>query len=77
MTSKRKKLLIRVGATILGAAGGFLFYLKVGCTTGACPLTSEPFFPTLWGGLFGWFLFGPGERKPDKKETTKNESLGI
>lgn len=67
-------------ATLLGAFAGFMYYLKIGCTTGSCPLTSDPYFPTLWGGLFGWFLFGPNSKakgKDDDNKDKNNEPLGI
>ncbi len=38
---------------VLGAAGGFLYYRVVGCRTGACPLTSNPWISTLYGALLG------------------------
>lgn len=44
------KLLIGVG---LGGAAGFAYYRFVGCSTGACPLTSNPWISTLYGMLLG------------------------
>lgn len=80
MKKKTKRTLLRAGAATLGAGAGFLFYLKVGCTTGACPLASDPIFPTVWGGLFGWLLFGPAPKQDDEgdgQRGTKNKPLGI
>jgi len=36
-----------------GALVGFLYQHFIGCRTGACPLTSNPFVSTLYGGLVG------------------------
>lgn len=37
---------------VLGAAFGFAMYRFVGCRTGACPLTGNPFIAVaLYGGL--------------------------
>jgi len=37
----------------IGAAGGFLFYRFVGCKTGACPITSNPWISTIYGAIIG------------------------
>ena len=40
---------IVIGA-LIGAAIGFAMYKFVGCRTGACPLTGNPFTAmTIWG----------------------------
>jgi hypothetical protein len=43
---------------ILGGAGGFLYYRFVGCRTGMCPLTSNPWISTLYGALIGALIAG-------------------
>jgi len=40
-----------------GALVGFGYYYFVGCQTGTCPLTSNPYISTAYGALVG-FLFG-------------------
>ncbi|MEK9136601.1 MAG: DUF6132 family protein [Bacteroidota bacterium] len=37
----------------VGGAAGFLYYKVVGCKSGACPLTSNPWVSTLYGALVG------------------------
>lgn len=49
----------------LGAIGGYLYWRYVGCSTGACPITSSPTISTLYGALIGG-LFG-GIFKPKNK----------
>lgn len=44
-------MLIAIG---LGALAGYGFYYFVGCSTGACPLTSNPWTSTGYGALLGW-----------------------
>lgn len=41
---------------LLGAAGGFLYYKFIGCKTGACPITSNPWISTLYGALIGLMI---------------------
>lgn len=37
----------------LGLVGGYLYYRFSLCQSGACPLTSTPFYSVLLGGLIG------------------------
>jgi len=45
-------LRIAIGV-ILGAAAGYAYYRFVGCSSGACPITSNPYISTAMGALFG------------------------
>ena len=40
-----------------GALLGYLYYRFVGCRSGACPLTGNPYVATLYGAAIG-FLAG-------------------
>lgn len=37
----------------LGGTAGFLYYKFVGCVSGSCPITSNPWISTLYGALVG------------------------
>lgn len=39
-----------------GALVGFLYYRFVGCSTGACPITSNPYTTMIFGALMGAML---------------------
>jgi hypothetical protein len=41
----------------LGAITGFAWYRFVGCSTGTCPITSNPWTSTLYGGVMGGLSF--------------------
>ena len=43
---------------IIGAAAGFVYYRFVGCTGGACPITSNPFISTAYGAITGALASG-------------------
>jgi hypothetical protein len=45
-------LRILIGAAV-GAALGFGWYKLVGCSTGACPLTSNPVISSIYGAVMG------------------------
>jgi hypothetical protein len=38
---------------ILGAAAGYAYYRLIGCSSGACPITSNPFISTMYGAVVG------------------------
>ncbi len=38
---------------IVGGAGGYLYYYFIGCTSGSCPITGNPYISTVYGGLIG------------------------
>ncbi len=43
---------IALGA-VIGGGFGYGYYRWVGCSTGACPLTSNPWLSTLYGMFLG------------------------
>lgn len=64
-----KRYLPTLILTIVGAAGGYLYYLYVGCASGACLITSNPVISTIYGGVFGLligFIVTPSKKKEKK-----------
>jgi hypothetical protein len=43
-------------AAFIGGLAGFLYYYFVGCTSGHCAITSNPYMSIFWGGFMGYFL---------------------
>ncbi len=41
---------------LLGTLGGFLYYYFIGCSSGSCPLKSNPWLMMVYGGLIGYIL---------------------
>lgn len=41
-----------------GAALGFAYQHFVGCRTGTCAITSNPYISTLYGAFLGYLLSG-------------------
>lgn len=37
----------------VGGGLGFAYYKFIGCSTGACPLTSHPVITTIYGAVLG------------------------
>lgn len=47
---------------IVGSIGGYAYYHFIGCYSGTCPITSNPYISTLYGALIG-FLLTPNRKK--------------
>ena len=47
-----------IGAFIGGIIGYFVFYQLIGCSTGSCRITANPYLSTLYGVLLGLLLAG-------------------
>ena len=58
MKENIKKWLKPILFTAGGALVGLAYYYFVGCPTGACPLTSNPFITMAYMGFIGWLLSG-------------------
>lgn len=48
-------LRILVG-TVIGAALGFAYYRFIGCASGACPITSNPYLSIVYGAIMGFMV---------------------
>lgn len=44
---------------VLGAVLGYAWHRVVGCSTGACPLTANPFVSTFYGAVLGALMARP------------------
>lgn len=53
---KKYFLLKNIIGIIIGIILGYVYYIKVGCNSGSCPITSNPWMSMLWGGILGYLL---------------------
>ncbi|NLC50308.1 MAG: hypothetical protein GX762_08090 [Bacteroidales bacterium] len=58
---------LKIVGPIVGALGGYLYNIKVGCLSGTCPITSDPTNSTLYGALLGFLLFSMFSKNPKKE----------
>jgi len=47
------KVLIYLGSILIGSGLGYLVYKFIGCRSGTCPITSNPYLSIFFGALFG------------------------
>ncbi len=47
------KLIVGSG---IGAVLGYIYYRLVGCPTGSCPITRNPYTSTLYGAVIGLLI---------------------
>ncbi|MFN5294254.1 MAG: DUF6132 family protein [Flavobacteriales bacterium] len=60
-----RKTIVGLG---IGAIAGYAYYALVGCSSGSCAITSNPWISTLYGALMGVVAVG----WPEKKQTTNS-----
>jgi len=56
-----------IGA-VVGAMGGYIYYIEIGCNSGSCAITSNPYLSMLWGAAIGYLLFDMFKRRKKKSE---------
>ena len=53
---KRTMILRVIIGILVGGGLGFGYYKFIGCSTGTCPLTSNPVISTIYGAVLGVLL---------------------
>lgn len=53
MDPARKRIVKPLVGALVGGALGYAYYATIGCSSGACPITSSPIVSTFWGALIG------------------------
>lgn len=69
-TQPSRRLRLLVILTMVGALAGYLYYYFVGCATGTCVITSNPYISTIYGGVLGFLIgniWGTNKKKPEEK----------
>lgn len=58
-----KKHILKIVGIPVGAIGGYLYYYFVGCASGTCPITSNPYISVVYGAIMGYLIFDLFKKK--------------
>jgi hypothetical protein len=50
---------------VIGGALGYTYYHFIGCASGACPITGNPYISTLYGAAIGMIIL-PSKKKSEE-----------
>lgn len=66
---------LTVGLISAGLLGGYLYWRFIGCTSGACPITSNWHTSVILGGLLGFIIrdFFTGPNRKNRVDGEKGE----
>jgi hypothetical protein len=70
MDKKHIKLLSGLG---VGSLLGFAYYYFIGCASGACAITSNPYISTAYGAMIGTVFMWPEKKKHEESEKENND----
>ncbi|MEL7600286.1 MAG: DUF6132 family protein [Proteiniphilum sp.] len=71
---------LKISGVTVGALAGYLYYYYVGCVSGTCPITSNPYRMLIYGALLGYLLFdmfSPKNRSKKAIESIDNKESKI
>jgi hypothetical protein len=62
---------LTVVGIVVGIIGGYLYYSQIGCNSGTCAITSNPYMSMGWGGAMGYLVFDMfnGKKKDEKEDS--------
>ncbi len=75
--SKFKNSIPQIIGFVLGGLAGFIYYYKVGCASGTCPIKSNPWLMTLWGAIMGYLIIDILSPIVNKQNTMKKNMGAI
>jgi uncharacterized membrane protein YedE/YeeE len=61
-----------IASILAGAVIGFGYYYFVGCRTGTCPISGNPYISTLYGAMIGLLFVFPSKKKKEKIDENNN-----
>ncbi len=65
-------LIKRVLPVVLGGAIGYAYYYFIGCKSGSCAITSNPYISVIYGASIGVIYALPSTKKK-KEENNEHE----
>jgi hypothetical protein len=63
---------LKIAGITVGALAGYLYYYYVGCVSGTCPITSNPYRMLIYGALLGYLFFDMFSPKNKSKKAIES-----
>lgn len=71
-----RKHILKIAGITVGMIGGYLYYYFIGCQSGGCPITSNPYISIVYGAVLGYLLFDLfKKKKQDINNSEKQEDV--
>ncbi|HOH55479.1 MAG TPA: DUF6132 family protein [Paludibacteraceae bacterium] len=64
---------LKVVGVFLGSIGGFAYFYFVGCKSGTCPISSNPYISIVYGAVLGYLFFDMFKLKNKNSNTNESE----
>ncbi|MFC2138771.1 DUF6132 family protein [Bacteroidota bacterium] len=68
------KYSVQIISVIIGGILGYLYWYKIGCQSGTCPITSVWYNTAIYGGILGYLTGDSIKSMIDKNKSKKNET---
>ncbi len=68
-------MMITLFGTLAGIAAGFAYYYYIGCVSGTCPIQTNPWLSSLFGGLIGFLIFSEVSRYIGGSGSSENSGI--
>lgn len=65
------KYKVEVTGVVVGAVAGWCYWYFVGCASGTCPISSNPWISTAYGAVLGYLGVGAFRKQPKEKQNNK------
>ncbi len=66
MKINKSFLIKRVLPVVVGGAIGYAYYYFIGCNSGSCPITSNPYISVIYGASIGVIYALPSSKKKNE-----------
>ena len=70
-----KRYIKMLSGLAVGAILGYLYYYFIGCASGSCAITSNPYNSTAYGALMGLVFMWPAKEKEAKTDDEENTQI--
>lgn len=66
-----KKYTLQMIGIAVGMIAGYAYYYFIGCNSGTCPITSNPYISVIYGAILGYLVFDLFKKKEPKADNNE------